>query len=68
MCGGRGLEVLSSSSELLLIIGKKRMDTLALTILNYYITNRFHYFHINVILIFDLHQATQWFPPRPLAN
>lgn len=66
---GWGLEVPSSSSELVvLLMGRERMDTLALTILNDYTTNIFHYLHVNVMLISDLHQARQWFPPWPLAN
>lgn len=63
------MEVLSSSSELLLLLmGGKRMDMLPLTILNDYITNIFHYLHVNVVLISDLYQARQWFPPWALAN
>lgn len=37
--------------------GKEKDGHSAPTILNYYITNIFHYCHINVILISDLHQA-----------
>lgn len=41
--------------------GQERMG--ALTILNHCITNIFHYLCANVMLISDLHQARQWFPP-----
>lgn len=42
--------------------------TLTHIIPNDYISNIFHYLHVNVTLISDLHQARQWFPPWPLAN
>lgn len=48
--------------------GQERMDTLPLPILHYQVTNIFHYLQVNVMLISDLHQARQWFPPWPLAN
>ena len=44
------------------------MDTLPLTLLNYSITNIFHYLHVNVMLISDHHQARQWLPPWPLSQ
>lgn len=53
---------LSSASEppALLPAGQ---DGPSRTIWIHYLANIFHYLHVNVMLISDLHQARQWIPP-----